>query len=156
MMLRNKKYKLVLMLLVASGVCFVGCGGGEKAGHGDVPQVAAQEVGGLELDDGSKWRLGPHMMGPVRRMQERLSATSARELTAEGSAARLADSLFADMDELVRACDMKGKGHDVLHDWLMPHMSLLQRLERTSDPDSVAQVLAELDRSNTLFDRYFE
>lgn len=156
MMMRKKALMQVVMLLLACGVCSVGCGGGGKAGHGDGPQEAAQEVGGLELDNGSKWRLGPHMMGPVRRMQDRLSATSAWELAAEGSAARLADSLFADMDQLVQACDMKGKGHDVLHDWLMPHMALLQRLERTTDPDSVAQVLAELERSNALFDRYFE
>jgi hypothetical protein len=68
----------------------------------------------------------------------------------------LADSLFADMDELVRTCDMKGPAHDMLHEWLMPHMTLLQRLEQAPSADSARHLWVALDRSNALFDQFFE
>lgn len=115
-----------------------------------------QGAGGLVLDDGRKWRVSPSMMAPIRRHQDRLRSARPEDLSEAGAATALADSLFNDMDELVRACDMKGRGHDVLHDWLMPHMGLLQRLERAADADTMAAVMAALDRSNDLFDRYFE
>lgn len=122
-------------------------------GHGQVTVPVEEE---LRADDGRKWTVSPHMMVPIRRMQERLAAVDAGAWETPEAARVLADSLFRDMDELVRVCDMKGEAHDVLHEWLMPHMMLLQRLEKAPNADSARHILEELHRSNALFHQRFE
>lgn len=111
---------------------------------------------GLLLHDGRRWPVSPHMMVPILRMQERLAAVDARAWETLDKARSLADSLFADMDELVRTCDMNGEVHDRLHEWLMPHMTLLQRLEKALTADSARHVLEALHRSNERFHQRFE
>lgn len=141
-------------------VVLMSCGGrtasdaGSK-GPAPVEETAARH-GGLALDNGRKWTVGPHMMDPIRRMRERLGAVDPAAMDGPDAPRALADSLFVDMDELVRTCDMKGTAHDMLHEWLMPHMALLQRLENAPSADSARHVLGALERSNALFDEFFE
>ncbi len=93
------------------------------------------------------------MLPPVRRMQERI-AEAGQAGTLDHAA--LADSLFVDIDALVAGCTMEGKAHAELHDWLMPHMQLVQELERTTDTAQARNILQQLAASSAEFDRYFE
>jgi hypothetical protein len=68
----------------------------------------------------------------------------------------LADSLFVDLDALVAGCTMEGKAHEELHDWLMPHMQLVQDLEKTTDTAQARTILQQLATSSAEFDRYFQ
>lgn len=143
----------MLLALALLPACGERTSTGEAVALQDSAEVAAPKEGGLALDNGRKWTVSPHMMVPIRRMRERMAAVEPKELDAPHA---LADSLFMDMDELVRTCDMKGPAHDMLHEWLMPHMTLLQRLETAPNADSARTVLDAMERSNTLFDQYFE
>lgn len=153
------RFTHLFALLLAVAV-LPGCGertsSGEAAALQDSAEVAAPQEGALSLDNGRKWTVSPHMMVPIRRMRERMAAVDPQELDVPDAPRALADSLFMDMDELVRACDMKGPAHDMLHEWLMPHMTLLQRLETAPTGDSARTLLEALDSSNARFDQYFE
>lgn len=149
-----------LFALLLAVAVLPGCGertsSGEAAALQDSAEVAAPQEGALSLDNGRKWTVSPHMMGSIRRMRVRMGDVDATALAAPDGPRALADSLFVDMDELVRTCDMKGPAHDMLHEWLMPHMTLLQRLETAPTGDSARTLLEALDSSNARFDQYFE
>ena len=51
---------------------------------------------------------------------------------------------------------MEGKAHAELHDWLMPHMQLVQDLEKTTDTAHARTILQHLNASSAEFDRYFQ
>jgi hypothetical protein len=95
------------------------------------------------------------MVLPIRRMQVRIAEAKTLPVEQRDHAA-LADSLFVDIDQLVAACDMKGKAHDVLHEWLMPHMQLAQDLERATDPIVADSLLHALALSSDAYALYFE
>ncbi len=107
----------------------------------------------LELDNGKRWAMSPSMLPPVRRMQERIAEAGKARILDHTT---LADSLFVDIDALVAGCTMEGKAHTELHDWLMPHMQLMQDLERTTDTAQAWSILQQLAASSSEFDRYFE
>jgi hypothetical protein len=116
-----------------------------------VPSGTAKAL--LELDNGKRWAMSPSMLPPVRRMQERIAEAGQAGILDH---AALADSLFVDIDALVAGCTMEGKAHAELHDWLMPHMQLVQELERTTDTAQARNILQQLAASSAEFDRYFE
>ena len=89
-------------------------------------------------------------------MQQRIAAAVVTDAATELDHAVLADSLFVDIDALVAGCTMEGKAHAELHDWLMPHMQLVQDLEKTTDTVQARKILEELAASSEEFDRYFE
>jgi hypothetical protein len=95
------------------------------------------------------------MVLPIRRMQVRITEAQILHVEQRDHVA-LVDSLFVDIDQLVAACDMKGKAHDVLHEWLMPHMQLAQDLERAKDPIGADSLLHVLALSSDTYDLYFE
>ena len=124
--------------------------------HADMPSPAATDAAAkptLELDNGRRWAMSPSMLPPVRRMQERIAAADQDAVLDHTT---LADSLFVDIDALVAGCTMEGKAHAELHDWLMPHMQLVQDLESATDTTQATAILQQLAASSAEFDRYFE
>lgn len=154
--MRRRVEPIAVALLISVLQCACGTSptdGTEKVAvdHREV----ATTTKGLELNDGKRWKVAPHMVAPIQRMRERIA--EARTIVVEQrDHVALADSLFVDIDQLVAACDMKGKAHDVSHGWLMPHMRLAHDLERASDPLVADSVLHALVRSFATYDLYFE
>ena len=152
--LRILTHSLVCSLLVQA----VGCASTPDEGSTPVEQAAPTATNGatkptLELDNGKRWAMSPAMMPSVRSMQERIAVA---EMASTLDQAVLSDSLFVDLDALVAGCTMEGKAHDELHDWLMPHMQLVQDLEKTADTAEARAILQKLAASSAEFDRYFE
>ncbi|MBK9418021.1 MAG: hypothetical protein IPN62_12200 [Flavobacteriales bacterium] len=110
----------------------------------------------LELDHGERWVVSPPMLVPIQRMQERIAMAVEPGPTATPDHTVLADSLFVDLDALVMGCTMEGKAHEELHDWLMPHMQLVQDLEKSTDTVQARAILKQLAASSAEFDRYFQ
>lgn len=119
-----------------------------------VPDSASGPV--LDLNNGERWVVSPPMLVPIRRMQQRIARVVEPGAGATVDHAVLADSLFVDLDALVAGCTMEGKAHAELHDWLMPHMQLVQELEGTKDSAQARSILQQLAASSSEFDRYFE
>jgi hypothetical protein len=147
-------FLLTLFIIILHGAC--GTPSAESAELRSEEKSKVQtSTKGLELNNGQRWRVSPHMVEPIRRMQVRIGEAKTLPVEQRDNAA-LADSLFVDMDQLVAACDMKGKAHDMLHEWLMPHMQLAQDLERASDPTLADSLLHALALSSDTYDLYFE
>lgn len=51
---------------------------------------------------------------------------------------------------------MKGKSHDVLHQWLHPHMALIENLSEEKDPKQAASIVEELEQSFKTYQNYFQ
>ncbi len=151
-------------ILFGLSVLFSACGPGKDEQHldgahsTDAASAASDSASGplLELNNGQRWVVSPPMLVPIRRMQQRIAAAVVTDAATELDHAVLADSLFVDIDALVAGCTMEGKAHAELHDWLMPHMQLVQDLEKTTDTVQARKILEELAASSEEFDRYFE
>jgi len=150
--------------LFGLSILFYACGPGkdeqpvDDAHSTDAATAAPDSAAGplLELNNGQRWVVSPPMLIPIRRMQQRIAAAVVTDAATELDHAVLADSLFVDIDALVAGCTMEGKAHAELHDWLMPHMQLVQDLEKTTDTVQARKILEELAASSEEFDRYFE
>jgi hypothetical protein len=150
--------------LFGLSILFFACGTGkdeqpvDDAQGKDAASATPDSASGplLELDHGKRWVVSPPMLVPIRRMQQRIATAVEPGAAITLDHAVLADSLFVDLDALVAGCTMEGKAHAELHDWLMPHMQLVQHLERTADTAQVRSILQQLAASSAEFDRYFE
>lgn len=165
--MRNKVHMrghpLFPAIFLASFFTVTGCGTGtdEHAADNALTPAPVSErqdsVRGpeLELDHGERWVVDPPMLVPVRRMQQRIAQAAHQGALLTPEHAALADSLFADLDDLVAGCTMEGKAHEELHVWLIPHMQLVQDLEKAADTTQARAILQRLADSATEFDRYF-
>jgi hypothetical protein len=150
--------------LFGLSILFYACGTGKDEqpvddAHSKAAATAAPDSASgplLELDHGKRWVVSPPMLVPVRRMQQRIATAAAPGAAITLDHAVLADSLFVDLDALVAGCTMEGKAHAELHDWLMPHIQLVQDLERTTDTAQARSILQQLAASSAEFNRYFE
>lgn len=148
----------LFMVLLHGVACTSGpAEGGDPASESlDQVVVPPSDKPLLELDNGKRWVVSPPMLVPIERMHERIAQAAGTPDDSPLDATALADSLFADLDELVSGCTMQGKAHEELHDWLMPHMQLVQDLEKTTDPREARSIIQQLARSADTFDRFFE
>jgi hypothetical protein len=150
--------------LIGLSILFYACGPGKDEQPVDgahstdavtaVPDSASGPL--LELNNGERWVVSPPMLVPIRRMQQRIATAIEPGAAITLDHAVLADSLFVDLDALVAGCTMEGKAHEELHDWLMPHMQLVQDLEKTTDTAQARTILQQLATSSAEFDRYFQ
>ena len=151
-------------ILFGLSILFSACGPGKDEQHldgahsTDAASAAPDSASGplLELNNGERWVVSPPMLVPVRRMQQRIATAIEPGAAIRLDHAVLADSLFVDLDALVAGCTMEGKAHAELHDWLMPHMQLVQDLEKTTDTAHARTILQHLNASSAEFDRYFQ
>lgn len=150
--------------LFGLSILFYACGPGkdeqpvDDAHSTDAATAVPDSASGplLELNNGERWVVSPAMLVPIQRMQQRIAAAVEPGAAANLDHAVLADSLFVDLDALVAGCTMEGKAHEELHDWLMPHMQLVQDLEKTTDAAQARTILQQLAASSAEFDRYFQ
>jgi hypothetical protein len=151
-------------ILFGLSILFYACGPGkdeqpvDDAHSTDAASAVPDRASGplLELNNGERWVVSPPMLVPIRRMQQRIATVIEPGAAIRLDHAVLADSLFVDLDALVAGCTMEGKAHEELHDWLMPHMQLVQDLEKTTDTAQVRTILQQLAASSAEFDRYFQ
>jgi hypothetical protein len=155
--MRRMKRASGLIVVVFALHVLPSCVTDSTGGADQVPSKGIAEPGGLPgltLDEGRRWKVNAPMLEPIQRMQQRIQL--AEEVPGDLDHGALADSLFVDIDQLITTCNMKGKAHDALHAWLMPHMQLVQDLERAAGPAEADSLLRALDRSARDSDRYFE
>ncbi len=67
----------------------------------------------------------------------------------------LAEKLKVQNNSLIKSCTMKGKGHDELHNWLLPHIELINNLEKSNDTEQSKLIITELKTSFDNYKNYF-
>lgn len=65
------------------------------------------------------------------------------------------DDLVDHKNGFVSNCTMKGAGHDVLHDWLIPYLGILDMLSEVDSAYEIEQVKAELIEAKRLYLEFF-
>lgn len=107
----------------------------------------------LQLNDGLKWEISEGMKPFIRDAEELVIAYLNDEDT---NYTLLGISLKEKNNALIRNCTMQGKAHDELHNWLLPHMKLVEDLNEASKPDEAHEIIQQLNASFNTFNTYFQ
>ncbi|NNK88323.1 MAG: hypothetical protein HKO90_08570 [Flavobacteriaceae bacterium] len=107
----------------------------------------------LELNNGAKWQVNTEMKSYILRGDEILSTY----LSGKSKNYRaLAEELKNQNISLIKSCNMKGKSHDELHKWLIPHMELVEQLLNANDLNEAETLVFQLEDSYNTYHIYFE
>ncbi len=107
----------------------------------------------ISLDDGKKWKVNPEMKPFIEGGEKILSEYISKNNT---NFAELGTKLTKENEQLVKSCTMKGKSHEELHVWLVPHLKLVEELAQTKDLEKGKQMSAALERSYLTYHQFFE
>ncbi|MEQ8910343.1 MAG: YceI family protein [Vicingaceae bacterium] len=107
----------------------------------------------LQLNEGEKWKINEEMKPPITTMQEIMKHQS---MGHSKDHLMVAKELKKNTDLLISSCTMKGKSHQELHKWLVPHIQLVKNLAEAKDHTEVAKHYQELEESFDLLNEYFE
>ena len=107
----------------------------------------------LELNAGKKWEISQEMMP---HLQHSFALIDKFKVNKKTNYQDLATKLDQEKDKFVSSCNMSGKGHDILHAWLMPYLEILDQLSNTSDQIEGERLLNELLHAKKIFLEHFK
>lgn len=147
------------LIAFASIALFTSCGDSTSIEAENVPPVTTEEhhdhsaSTALELNDGNRWEINSEMQPFLLKGEEILKEYIA---TNNSDYKTLAAQLKEQNDKLISSCTMDGKSHDVLHEWLHPHLELVKELSKTENQDEANALVAQLKTSYATFHQYFQ
>lgn len=106
----------------------------------------------ITLNDGNKWKIPPQMKVYMDSSFLIIDQMAKEKPVDEKSVT----SLVHLKNEFVSNCSVEGKGHDMLHSWLMPYMDILESLGKAKTTEEKMQAKAELIEAKRIFVKYFE
>ena len=106
----------------------------------------------IELNNGEKWIMNTEMKPYVLKGEELLLAYNKTNQT---DYKKLGKQIEEQNDHLIESCTMEGKSHDELHKWLLPHLELVEELEKEGDPAKAKKIVDDLGKSYQQFHMYF-
>ncbi len=107
----------------------------------------------LELNNGEKWKIIESMMVYIRKME---SDVAAFDKSAQKDHPALVEKLKANIVLLTSSCTMEGKAHDVLHEWLVPYIDLVNLLSEAKNKKEADLIFAKIQKSFKEFNLYFQ
>lgn len=113
--------------------------------HDEVSEV-------IELNNGEKWVVNNEMKPYILKGEEFLAAYVQSNQT---DYKKLAKSIDGQNEDLIKSCTMDGKSHDELHKWLLPHLELVEELEKESDHAKAKEIVDRLQKSYQHYHQYF-
>ena len=138
----------VSMLLVA---CKPESGGPSSEAGSSVS--AAAPAAAKESAVPAKWPIPEAMMKDLANLEQELRAF---EQGPDKDPAALAKKIDEHINLLISSCTMQGKGHDALHEWLMPFRQLAKEYAEASDADAKAQKFKAMQDAFVVFHQRFE
>lgn len=108
---------------------------------------------GLRLDDGQKWKVSEAMHAPIAKAELRLEIYIGE---AEEDYLALAEDMDAYNQALISSCDMGGESHEVLHEWLHPHLEIVKALKSAQTQEEAAPLIEGLWLSYRTYHKFFE
>lgn len=107
----------------------------------------------IRLNDGEKWpvneEMKPHILNAEAVLVEYIDSQKTDYIV-------LAQQLDEHNMSLINSCTMQGRGHDELHKWLYPHMTLINTLKETDNETTADSVITELQASFGQYHNYFQ
>lgn len=116
-------------------------------------EVNLLETTTISLNNGEKWSVNEDMKPFILEAEAIL-----KEYTESNSNDHktLASQLKEKNTGLIKSCTMKGESHDQLHNWLHPHMELIESLANSESKKEADQVIDSLQRSFVIYNQYFQ
>lgn len=111
---------------------------------------ATFHIDGMSLNKGEKWKANIETTTQIKNMQEILDSFEQKN---DGLSIELGNNLQKELDELFKACNMKGEPHNQLHTYLMP---LLEMVSEAKDKPVSKSQLAELNNYLAVYFKYFQ
>ncbi|MFV0199960.1 hypothetical protein OBJ99_03760 [Empedobacter falsenii] len=68
----------------------------------------------------------------------------------------LAEEIKSENSKLIKSCTMKGKSHDELHKWLLPHLEIVKTLEAETDSAKATHAVTNLQQSYQDYHKNFK
>ena len=125
----------------------------EATVHEEDNEHHAHEHETLKLNDGEKWVINEEMKPNVAAQEESIENYKTSKSTDYKA---LADQLVKQNSSLINSCTMDGESHDELHNWLHPHMELLEELSQAESEEQAEEVIPKLEASFESFHKYFQ
>lgn len=148
--------KPFIVFLMAAGILSA-CNQGpkpENTGHTETTETTSEhQSSGLALNNGAKWKVNPEMLPHITQSRQIFSDYLSRSGTDHKA---LAAELSLHTDSLIASCTMQGADHDALHQWLHPHMELIEALSKAGSEAEVKSSMDKLQASFEQFERFFE
>jgi uncharacterized protein YlzI (FlbEa/FlbD family) len=152
--------KTSILAAVAVGFLFVSCGNTSNEKSNEQTETATHEehqheneTQTIQLNNGEKWivneEMKPFVLEAENILSEYLKSNSSDYKT-------LAEHLKEKNSGLIKSCTMKGKSHNELHKWLLPHIELIEKLEKCANNDEANIVVAQLNASFKNYNQYFQ
>ena len=155
--------KVSKQIIVAfTAIALLGSCGDSTSIEGDVPAVVTEQqhedhdhaqATGLELNNGERWEINsemqPHLLNGEQIVKEYITSKNTDYKA-------LATQLKEQDDKLISSCTMDGKSHDVLHEWLHPHLELVKELSKAETEEKANALVAQLETSYATFHQYFQ
>lgn len=108
----------------------------------------------LYLNDGKPWKINEEMKPYVTKSEEIIKTYNNNENETNYESMSLV--LKEQNNLLIKSCTMTGEAHDVLHEWLMPHLELTAALEKAKSQEEADDIIDELDHSFENFNKFFK
>lgn len=108
----------------------------------------------LYLNDGKPWGINEEMKPYIKKSEEILKTFSSNENDTDYES--MSYVLQEQNNKLIKSCTMKGEAHDVLHEWLMPHLELTAALGKAESQEEADKIINELDHSFEDFNKFFK
>lgn len=148
--------KLLLLLLVSTLVisCNPKSSDGKKTSDSVVTshEEHTGSGAGLELNNGSKWKVDSITKVNVALLKESVAAIQQNKLS---DFKTISGQLQDGLNKLINECKMTGADHEALHKWLEPLLGKAKDLNEATAANGPTLVKEISDHLN-IFDNYFE
>ena len=150
----NRSLFLVVILLFSS--CM---NEGLESLNEDTKNPTVADPGGffanatIELNNGEKWKVNEEMQPFLLKGEQIVNEYVANKGTDYKT---LATQLKEQNDQLISSCTMDGKSHEVLHEWLHPHLGLVKELANAETEENANVLVAQIETSYKTFHQYFQ
>lgn len=111
------------------------------------------ESSNIKLNNGEKWEVNAEMKPHIEKGNELVDEYKAQN---DADYQKLAENLKAQNTDLIQSCTMKGESHDELHNWLHPHMELIDSLSKANSEEEAKEIVSDIDESFNTYQNYFE
>ena len=128
------------VLIILSALFLVACG----------PDPSTVQ---LKLNNGGKWEINAEMTPYIEEGMKILADYIANQETDYHT---LADQLEKQNWKLIKNCTMEGESHDQLHNWLHPHMAMIEELEDAENQEEAKVAVEKLAASFDVYRVHFK
>jgi hypothetical protein len=107
----------------------------------------------LRLNNGEKWKVNEEMTPFIEEGNTILQTYIDNGGTDYHA---LADKLEKQNWQLIKNCTMEGESHDQLHNWLHPHMAMINELEDAENQEQAKEKVEKLAASFEVYHAHFK